>query len=776
MPNTLVSTLVLLALSWLLPSRLAGQSDPGRMLDSLAGALVKQAREAGTDRIVIHNDKPYYRAGTDILFKAYLIDSATGRVSSNPDNVYVSLLDGADSVVALRILNGGLRSWDGSLAVPSRCPEGWYRLIAYTSGMASGPRSSAASVPVYIVNHAVTAPPSTPAQSKPVGVSTAGVNLELLPEGGSLVSGVVNILAIRSTDPGGTPVSVEGRIVDDNRKHIGGFRTDVDGKCGFPFTPVRRRSYRAIVANPASRDSSEYRLPEIDDRALQVHVLRQEPNRMRLRVVLGDSLYAAKAPSYLIGMSGDRVFFASIGRGMYEVDVPLAQARNGMAVFHVFDSTGTARSRRYIHIAKQGSRAAVETVSESTVPRRPVDVTVRITDAEGRPVSGLLSIAVTDDRVVAWPDLPMQGVPDALDLIMTRPGISTAGRKGDTGIVITGTLFGSRDQALPLHRVNIFSETLGAVLTDTSDENGRYAFPPFDFEDGESFSVQVTDLSGQAKPASVSTNLPLPQPARSPHPTHPQPWPPPAFNRFRITEADSIVSGTSRLWVDGLATADDRQRKGVKSGNRRTDASYRVTGEQLDRLGMGNTANGVRNLPGVVMMGNRLTIRGGMQSLTGATDIEPMVIVDGVPAASSNVVDFLNSLNPQNIDYIEVMTGGEAAIYGSRGANGVIVVKTTNQLRPVNGGATGSAYIRPMGYAAPGRAWSPDHAKPAVREAAFNDNRATLHWEGELKAGADGIARFRFFTSDALASMTVRVFGVTSEGDWIEHSQVIGRK
>ena len=776
MPNPFVAATALMTLAWLLPGSLAGQSDARRMLDSLAGALVIEARETRTERFVLHNDKPYYRAGTDILFKAYLIDSATGRVSSNPDNVYVELLDGADSVVALRILNGGRRSWDGSLAVPSRFPEGWYRLSAYTLGMATGLRGSAASVPVYIVNHAVTAPSSTPTSGKSGSPSTAVMNLQLVPEGGSLVSGVVNILAIRSTDPGGNPVSVEGRIVDDNRKHIGSFRTDVDGKCGFPFTPVRRRSYKAIVANPASRDSSEYRLPEIDDRALQVQVVRQDRNRLRLRVVLGDSLYAAKSPSYLIGMSGDRVFFAGIGRGMYEVDVPLEQARSGMAVFHVFDSTGTARSRRYIHSGKQGGKAAVETVQESIAPRRPVDVTVRLTDAEGRPVSGLLSIAVTDDRVVAWPDPPIQRVPDALDLIMTRPGTSGASRTGDTGIVISGTLFGSRDQALPLHRVNIFSETLGAVLTDTSDENGRYAFPPFDFEDGESFSVQVTDLSGQPKPARVSTDLPLPRLPGSPHPTPPQPLPPSAFNRFRITEADSILSGTSRVWVDGLASADEKQRKGVKSENRRTDASYRVTGEQLDRLGMGNTANGVRNLPGVVMMGNRLSIRGGMQSLTGAMDIEPIVIVDGVPAASSNVVDFLNSLNPQNIDYIEVMTGGEAAIYGSRGANGVIVVKTTNQLRPVNGGATGSAYIQPLGYAAPGWAWSPDHAKPAVREAAFNDNRATLHWEGELKAGLDGIARFRFFTSDALASCTVRVFGVTSEGDWIEHTHVIGRK
>lgn len=68
-------------------------------------------------------------------------------------------------------------------------------------------------------------------------------------------------------------------------------------------------------------------------------------------------------------------------------------------------------------------------------------------------------------------------------------------------------------------------------------------------------------------------------------------------------------------------------------------------------------ANAIKMLPGVIMIGNQLTLRGGMQGIdnSAGADLEPMVVVDGVPAkiSSGGVTDYLNSFNPDNIDYIE---------------------------------------------------------------------------------------------------------------------------
>lgn len=70
----------------------------------------------------------------------------------------------------------------------------------------------------------------------------------------------------------------------------------------------------------------------------------------------------------------------------------------------------------------------------------------------------------------------------------------------------------------------------------------------------------------------------------------------------------------------------------------------------------------------------RIRVRGGM-SITG--DNNPLYIIDGV-----QVENGLNTISPQNIQSIDVLKDAAAtAIYGARGANGVIVI-TTKSGRP----------------------------------------------------------------------------------------------
>jgi iron complex outermembrane receptor protein len=79
--------------------------------------------------------------------------------------------------------------------------------------------------------------------------------------------------------------------------------------------------------------------------------------------------------------------------------------------------------------------------------------------------------------------------------------------------------------------------------------------------------------------------------------------------------------------------------------------------------------------------GSRILIRGGA-SLNAGTD--PLIVIDGVPveggvAGSSNP---LNLINPNDIETFTVLKDpSAAAIYGSRGSNGVILI-TTKKGRP----------------------------------------------------------------------------------------------
>lgn len=82
-----------------------------------------------------------------------------------------------------------------------------------------------------------------------------------------------------------------------------------------------------------------------------------------------------------------------------------------------------------------------------------------------------------------------------------------------------------------------------------------------------------------------------------------------------------------------------------------------------------------------------IVIRGNT-SLSSANDItgisNPLYIIDGIPMALQDFAgynvtdnDFLSTLNPQDIQSIDILKDAAAtAIYGSRGANGVVIITT----------------------------------------------------------------------------------------------------
>lgn len=68
---------------------------------------------------------------------------------------------------------------------------------------------------------------------------------------------------------------------------------------------------------------------------------------------------------------------------------------------------------------------------------------------------------------------------------------------------------------------------------------------------------------------------------------------------------------------------------------------------------------------------NSTVILRGYGSING--NVEPLFVIDGVPLNSDN----FRSINPNDIDSISVLKdAGATSIYGNRGANGVIIVKT----------------------------------------------------------------------------------------------------
>ena len=67
----------------------------------------------------------------------------------------------------------------------------------------------------------------------------------------------------------------------------------------------------------------------------------------------------------------------------------------------------------------------------------------------------------------------------------------------------------------------------------------------------------------------------------------------------------------------------------------------------------------------MVTTGKRIVIR-GVNTINGSSD--PLIIVDGAECQD------LSTINPNDVKSVDILKDSAAAIYGGRGANGVIVI------------------------------------------------------------------------------------------------------
>ena len=122
-----------------------------------------------------------------------------------------------------------------------------------------------------------------------------------------------------------------------------------------------------------------------------------------------------------------------------------------------------------------------------------------------------------------------------------------------------------------------------------------------------------------------------------------------------------------------------------------TGAVTSVSAEDLDRSAGRGLESGLQGkVPGLNIVsnsgepgaGSTITLRGGA-SINGSN--EPLYIIDGIPIESGNIAAIsgdanfspIAGINPSDIESIQVLRdAASAAIYGSRAANGVVIITT----------------------------------------------------------------------------------------------------
>jgi TonB-linked SusC/RagA family outer membrane protein len=225
-------------------------------------------------------------------------------------------------------------------------------------------------------------------------------------------------------------------------------------------------------------------------------------------------------------------------------------------------------------------------------------------------------------------------------------GVNTEGNQQKPGIKITGTVKDKLSKPIPLVTV----KEVGSAQATVTDENGRFSITV----DPKSL-IEFSHVNYKTQVISVNN----------------------------IIEWDIIMDAVEGNLNEVVVVGYGKQRKISQVG-----AQSNINVEEL-KLPVANlsTVLGGR-ISGVVSVQRSgepgrdnadVWIRG--ISTFGGNNSRPLVIIDGVPRGegilTGNTLDALRNIDPEDIESFSILKDASAtAVYGVRGANGVIIVNT----------------------------------------------------------------------------------------------------
>jgi TonB-dependent SusC/RagA subfamily outer membrane receptor len=108
---------------------------------------------------------------------------------------------------------------------------------------------------------------------------------------------------------------------------------------------------------------------------------------------------------------------------------------------------------------------------------------------------------------------------------------------------------------------------------------------------------------------------------------------------------------------------------GYASKKELTTAVSKIEGQRKKYANYQNIYEMLQEDPSVQLNGTKITIRG----VNSVNSTDPLLIVDGI------VVTSIDDISPNMVESIEILKGSNASIYGSRGANGVVMITLTGK-------------------------------------------------------------------------------------------------
>jgi hypothetical protein len=185
------------------------------------------------EKIHIQFDRTIYNTGETIFYKLYLMSGYEW--SSTSKNVYVNWYDNNGNYIKQGAAPLFQSSAKGSFEIPATYKGDFIKVKAFTRWMLNDD-----SVFLYEKN----IPINIALASKTKNSVSPKTRVDIFPEGGTLVEGLINKLAFKATNNFGTPVFVKGFLVNDKNKILDTLKVQHDGMGVLKLRPNQGEKYQ----------------------------------------------------------------------------------------------------------------------------------------------------------------------------------------------------------------------------------------------------------------------------------------------------------------------------------------------------------------------------------------------------------------------------------------------------------------------------------------------------------------------------------------------------
>ena len=504
------------------------------------------------------------------------------------------------------------------------------------------------------------------------------------------------------------------------------------------------------------------------------------------------------------------MYWAAVGTGSYGVTIPIDKFPGGIARLLLFDGDKNFVSERKIYIPKENAELEVKPDKKKYSPRENVNIHVRVTGPKGKPLISVLNVAVEDEWISQFSDSMEANIPppgqfllnswldryqskysaDDIDLLMaTRKSIllqlpDTGWNKEDYDDnkklkSLVGKIINRKGNGISGRIVNAMAKNSRQFFmdVDTTDQDGMFSVSiPQEF-DSLKLSLQVTDKHLVQMPSDSVEIENFHYPNFSTPVSFKQQFLGSNLNALALLKKyhiDTTITFAGKGWLEPVTV------KAIKKVEPNYDVSRRLNSiSQIltsDKIRYAVDAEGLRNallmVPGVSWYGGDFAIFGPF----GNRLDPPLVVMDGIPMPSGGVMGVLSLLNPADIDFIEVLRGGEAAQYGSRASGGVISINTKRGPDRIDYSKNNLRMFTPVTYHVCPAFEMPDYSNKEVKNSPAPDPRTTIYWNGGIVTDTNGEAYISFYTGDNVTNYTVIITGLTATGELVYKRVVIENK